>query len=112
MQLITLIIAVLAMTLSICALIFRKPGPEGPQGPIGLRGIPGEDGHDGDRGPKGDKGDKGDPGIPGPKGDSGESFIVVNTSQIDKELLLKILKEGKDEIDFRCNVKATKFYEE
>lgn len=109
MQVVTLIISILALVTSICAVILRKPGPVGPQGPIGLRGIPGEDGHDGDQGPKGDKGD---PGVPGPKGDSGESFLVGDASLIDKEYLIKVLKGGKDEIEFGCDIKATKFYQE
>lgn len=109
MQIVTLIIAVLALATSICAMVFRKPGPQGPEGPIGPRGIPGEDGHDGIQGPKGDKGD---PGVPGPKGDPGESFIIGDASKMDKDSLIKVLKEGKDEIEFGCDITATKFYQE
>jgi len=57
MQIVSLIIAVIALAIAICSFIFRKPGPQGPIGPKGPRGIAGEDGHDGENGKDGKPGE-------------------------------------------------------
>ena len=124
LSIVSLVIAILAIGLSICTFVLRKEGPQGPkgekgeQGERGERGIAGKDGKDGkdgEKGERGERGPKGEKGEQGPKGDDGApgkdgASIIKEVGDISRDDIINVITEN-GKIDFGdAVVGAKRFY--
>lgn len=109
MNVISLILAIIAIGISVCSFFFKKEGPKGETGPKGDKGERGERGMRGFIGETGPKGDKGDKGEIGPKGLNGKDailnsdellFLLSNMTEINlpnTKIIAKTFNESKQE---------------
>ena len=124
LSIVSLVIAILAIGLSICTFVLRKEGPQGPKGDKGdkgekgergERGIAGKDGKDGEKGECGERGPKGEKGEQGPKGDDGTpgkdgATIIKEVGDISRDDIMNVITEN-GKIDFGdAVVGAKRFY--
>lgn len=88
LSIVSLVIAILAIGLSICTFVLRKEGPQGPKGE------------------KGEQGPKGDDGAPGKDGAS----IIKEVGDISRDDIINVITEN-GKIDFGdAVVGAKRFY--
>lgn len=124
LSIVSLVIAILAIGLSICTFVLRKEGPQGPKGEKGdkgergergEKGIAGKDGKDGEKGERGERGPKGEKGEQGPKGDDGTpgkdgATIIKEVGDISRDDIMNVITEN-GKIDFGdAVIGAKRFY--
>lgn len=124
LSIVSLVIAILAIGLSICTFVLRKEGPQGPKGDKGDKGEKGERGErgitgkDGEKGERGERGPKGEKGEQGPKGDDGApgkdgkdgATIIKEVGDISRDDIMNVITEnGKIDLGDAV-VGAKRFY--
>ena len=125
MNVISLILAIIAIGISVCSFFFKKEGPKGETGPKGdkgekgergergMRGFTGETGPKGEKGEKGETGPKGDRGLQGTKGKDGRDGISVikDEKDLSSDEIVKLLSNLSEIKLPNTKIVASSFYE-